>query len=1330
MLRLSRFSAGAALLVVAALLMAAGPAAAEDSAPTVLSTWAPDGLAGKWQAQEPADLGDRTLNGRNECPGRERSWRQPATGRGIAVDWWSCADRDRRLWLSALESSMPASSPGWQETAPVFAPNQEILYSDGPVYVREWMAGRFVIQVRTVCPGESRHQCLRLNQQIARELAANMPQRPGTITGSRASQLTAVLVVALIVTLAGIGAAHLVARARRQFYQVSATSGTRFFTVGEDARRQRRQARRRRFGLLLVTPLAVVVVAVLPRTLTGTVSLGDAASTLLLLPLAIGGIVLLALSRDPFPRLVWPPLPGAGRWFTRALVLISHVLVGLVVLLSALRFGGALVRPLSDGMSTLVGALLTLVALPTFGLAWWLRRRLAREAWQRLANRPGPPFAYVQGFFDQSRKIAAPPLVRLGAPARLRALRKPLLRVPFDEFVAAQAAVHRPVVAVDVRRPAHPPPGLHRVPIGYATTGESWAHTLVITAGPYAGEPADAELVGRLVASHQDRPIAVVLPPWPPDQVAAELSRWRAPLAGVAPFDELGELPMPSGTLVAVHVPGRGWHAWGATEHHVWAYVRALHDALAFAASHVEDKSAPAGTPSADRLTVSLVSSDDRVADDLATGLRTLGLAVQRTPSDDPGVSAVVVLSRAALADPAWLSTVAGLDAAGVRVIPVQAEDIDAAAAPAVVTDVNWIRWAGPGSARTLADVFAAVTADPARYRRHRSLTGQARAWAAANRDPALLITDHRDAEEAADHIDAAAGDGIARPSGLTREYVMASAVLARRRRGGARKGWLAGTAAVLVFAGVIALTVVAVRGRGSANRLTGLVSSVPIIAGDRPDWAGELSGAILLQGNDEQRETARRALRTMLDQPWPGTTLGAGHDVLFTDTVPVAGGALTVDGLGTLTRWETAGGSVRWRRQLTGMPTVLDATPDGRTIAAADGRSLQLITEQPWRRETVTLPADAIRLAVLPAAQVVVVATKDGGLTSIGLRAPHARTPIGRFTTVLDVRRVTGGATARAVVVTRGGRVALVDTRSHRVAEQAPIPLPGDLTSAAAAIGADGSTVAVTGGNRTLYLRTAGSPLHSTGALVGEGAVLTVLPGAQIVHGSDQYGTRVLDGRTGTTTDPFRAASPKPTIMRTSDDGHTVLLSNGLGTEVWSGDTLAPIARPGPVGGLGTTTRSAVDGTTIKGTEDGIVVITHGDTQPYRVRAVRGAVTTVKLSAGGAAAVVGSALGEVTEVDVDHRTVVTRWAAPDGRPVTAIGWAAAPGRLTVRTAGGIWWSPRTCGGCGTDGPLLAALRDRITGCSREDNLAEMTEDTRRDLGLRVCRKSPPPEAG
>ncbi|MEV6490743.1 hypothetical protein AB0M20_19305 [Actinoplanes sp. NPDC051633] len=328
------------MCLVTAILAVFGPSAppayADDSAPAVLGTWAPDSIAGSWRTNPPADPGTRSLSGRQRCPGQQRSWKDAVSGRAIAVVWWACSSRDESVWLAALEDAKSASPEGLQALAPVFDGDEEIVSAADSVYLRQWMAGRFIIEVQTRCPGQSRTPCLRLNQQVSRELAANMTQRPSKITGSRSQQFAAFLLALLIANLTGIGLTASVNRLRRRLYQVSTTSGSRYFTVDDDARRQRRQARQQRFGVLLVLPLAVDTITLLPSMIDGTVSTGDIGGPLVLSLPASAGIVLLARSRDPYPRFVWPKATGAGRWLNRGLSLLSYVLVAIIVVCAAL----------------------------------------------------------------------------------------------------------------------------------------------------------------------------------------------------------------------------------------------------------------------------------------------------------------------------------------------------------------------------------------------------------------------------------------------------------------------------------------------------------------------------------------------------------------------------------------------------------------------------------------------------------------------------------------------------------------------------------------------------------------------------------------------------------------------------------------------------------------------------------------------------------------------------------------------------------------------------------------------------------------------------------
>jgi hypothetical protein len=97
-------------------------------------------------------------------------------------------------------------------------------------------------------------------------------------------------------------------------------------------------------------PLATVLTLLTPNTVLGTVSIGDASGIVVLLVAALAGIGLRVVSRDPFPRLEWPQPAGWGRWFTRALSLLSYVVVAITLLLGGLMVGRVLRGSAQAGM--------------------------------------------------------------------------------------------------------------------------------------------------------------------------------------------------------------------------------------------------------------------------------------------------------------------------------------------------------------------------------------------------------------------------------------------------------------------------------------------------------------------------------------------------------------------------------------------------------------------------------------------------------------------------------------------------------------------------------------------------------------------------------------------------------------------------------------------------------------------------------------------------------------------------------------------------------------------------------------------------------------------
>jgi hypothetical protein len=240
-----------------------------------------------------------------------------------------------------------------------------------------------------------------------------------------------------------------------------------------------------------------------------------------------------------------------------------------------------------------------------------------------------------------------------------------------------------------------------------------------------------------------------------------------------------------------------------------------------------------------------------------------------------------------------------------------------------------------------------------------------------------------------------------------------------------------------------------------------------------------------------------------------------------------------------------------------------------------------------------------------------------------------------------------------------------------------------------------------------------------------GEPAVLAI-GGGRVVTATSQDGVRVIDLRLGVITARLITV-PGIRRLSASDDGERLLATSGFGIAVW--DTLGLASTPAqPAAGSSRGPKATGPAVTIDGGSDGTVAIKPSEGDTVRLPAFNSGVTASAIDPAGRNAVVGSDRGEVAEIDLTHAVVTRRWTAPNRAVIASVGWAGSPDTLAVQTADGTWWSPSACDDCGADGSLLAALKRRLRGCYREDNVANITAPVRAALGIRVCVNSPRPK--
>ncbi|MEU5931073.1 PQQ-binding-like beta-propeller repeat protein [Micromonospora sp. NPDC047187] len=1342
--------AAALLVAVAGLLVSPAPAAAEERVPPVLRSWSPaSARPAVWSGGTESPVPAIDLGPDNTCPGTARGFTDDVRERLVSLVWYACPESKMRDWTARLDDVRSEAPIEWRATTAAVKEDHEVVTPAGDRgHHRYWVQGRMVLRLTTVCVDESRATCLAISRDLVRDLSGQLPGEPAKITGDRQLRIVTWMLSVIFAFLSGLGVVQGWRRLRQHHYTTPPHATGRWISVERDAAGFRRRARFRRIGTLLLVPQVVLIGVNLPAAIRSGVTIEVAGAMFANLLITIPAVIMLIRSRSASTDADWRlqragTLPWRRRIGTAMLSATALTALAVAVLLFAAGAGADHLFVLPAQIAEGSMALLLFVAAPvTWRLARRLHRRQVTDAWIVLGRRPGTPILYVRLPGSENLRIRASRLLKRGPVDTFFELFAGQRRTGFEEMFMTVLAGHGPVRSIEPEQPRLPAlgPPVTRVAADAGRgvlDGSVRAARFVVVSGATAMRPGDALATLQAVGSGTaDKPLMVVLPPAAPQEIQRLLSEWRAALSPTAPFGELNQLPLADGVHVMLHLPGRGWHAWGASIRDQWTYRRALHDAVAFTSAQAEYDNRPDGdtaTPAdAARPTITvLVTAGDRDAgSDIAAGLDSLGVTARVATA--PGASGpgedratVVVLSPESIRDEAWLAGVNDLESGGRQPVPVQIGTVDAALVPAHLAAINWIPWPGPDRLRSLADVFAAVNADPSRYQLHRDLLNQARTWATHGRQPAMLITDYERAEQAARHVGLAIADGVARPNPLQHEFTQTSLNAARRRRSRRRVSTITITAVVAVTTVVASFAVVSLRSLGNTNRLTGLLSSVPIIAPDRPDWAALLAGAVVMQGGEFEADIGRRALRTLLNTTWREAFLGPGHDALIADMVPLADGRiLTVDALGSVTAWNPEGGHVLWRYRVADTTTSIDATPDGSRLAVGGDQRVTVVATDPWRAVTVDVPSPVERVAISRDGRTVAVATEKHELLTIDAASGKVRR-VGAYGALLDVRRTTGPDGLGALAADGAEEVTVVDVTTGRPVRSWKLAVPS--SDPAGALGADGRTVAVVRADRQLM--TGATRLTATGQTVADGyPSLVLLPGGRVYVSSAQEGVRAVDTRAGITTARL-GTEAGIRHLRAADDGRTVLTTSGLGVAVWHTRGLTSVSSDGEA----IRTRPRTGGPAVRPDPDtagSVLVSASGGAGERRLLVVGGTVVTTAVSDDGRNAIVGSDRGEVAEIDLAHDLVVRRWTAPTSAPVQELGWVGTPGWLAVRTADGLWWNVRACDGCGADENLLADLRQRLRGCYREDNLQNVERDARTRLGVRVCSPSPAPVKG
>jgi hypothetical protein len=727
-------------------------------------------------------------------------------------------------------------------------------------------------------------------------------------------------------------------------------------------------------------------------------------------------------------------------------------------------------------------------------------------------------------------------------------------------------------------------------------------------------------------------------------------------------------------------------------------------------------------------IAVVAVAADAAISQSLRRFLESAGLPV----AGDAGSAdvAVVVISQAAVDDPAWRERVEACR--GARVVPVRVDGVRSGRAPERLRPVNWVTLDAASPVTAFGTVLAAALSDPEHIRELRNLRAQAEAWTRGDRNAERLVADHGQASEARELLALLREDGYIDTSGPVGDFVEASYRQTTKERRRKRRRRAAGTAVAAAMALVVAVTlprILKVRGTDfNAEIAFGDPASTRVL----PEWTALQSGSLLLRGNAHQKTLARGTLASVLSLPWPlgGPVMGLGGRDATVDGLALlpGGGQAAVllrnvpDGVDSLGLYDVRQGAVRWQVRLGKGYADIAAGGDGRTVVAVgktgtavvdlDSRKVRRLAhvESGYAVARMTRRGDVV---VGRGHRLVAGSSRDGDFRTVGPR----------YDTLLDVQP-TGDGGARALVAVAPGRYRLLDALTGAVLASADTGKP---LIAAGAVAPDEVSAVFTGADGQLWRLSPGRAAEPTGIAVPERTnTVGLLRGGRVVVGGQDQPARVVRLADGGDLGTVCGGVTQLQILAMSPYGDQLGCWWPYLATLWQ-------APPGPRAALpadGLHAGATADGRTARARADGgRVLVEPAGQKGFSLRLFDDDVTALALSADGSQLVAATARGELAVVSLRMSDgvarVVASWRIPGGQPATAVGWS---GTTPLAASGdGLVWQVPACPGCTTDQGLLARLKARLSGCWTARQLKSVDGATRRALGVQECGPLPEP---
>lgn len=718
----------------------------------------------------------------------------------------------------------------------------------------------------------------------------------------------------------------------------------------------------------------------------------------------------------------------------------------------------------------------------------------------------------------------------------------------------------------------------------------------------------------------------------------------------------------------------------------------------------------------AQRIRVLAIGDDRGVAGQVAMFLADAGLAVQPAEADGPVDGVVVLMSQAALLDPAWRERTNTIGSG--RLVVVRIGALEDGIVPELLARPNWLDWNAEHPAATMGALLAGLLADPERRRLARELTNEAFAWATAGRPNRLLMSDHRRAQRMSAVLADIENDPLAHPGAFVPAFVQTSLKVTRRQWRKTRRR-RATAAIVLLIALVAGLgSLAAIKAASHSNKEAIVTSGEAAIIAQLPEWSGANAGALLATGTAAEQALARATMLQAFAEPWDSNTLDFLRNTISLQ--PFDGGAravalgLTATGGRTLAIMTLPQGRLLFSRQLTEAYTYVGVTPDGAS-ALAVGSNLPLVKLNLKTRALTTVRGPG---AVDGAEQLndgrIVLAPSSTALDVLD-PAIGAVTSVGRYRNVIAIDATTAPS-GTALVSEAGDRVAIVDAADGRTLASGTVALAADPQGA---IAPGGREAVVTGADGQLWLI---GPRGATRTGIPVPGVieqlLFTMGDRVVVASSDEYAQVYLLSRSELLGTICNDAAALHAVA--VDPGGTTAICLGAETTVWS---LPPDPIAVPASGLSSNPSTAGPTASVSASGATMTILLRGalgrstipDLDP-----LQSPITAAHVSPDGRSIVVGAADGSAAIIGLTpaFARVVSRWHAPDGAAIRSVGWSSRP--VAVTTSGQAWPVP-DCPDCTTDAGLLAELRRRETGCLTARQLAFIDTSVWRRIGLSEC---------